>query len=85
MPYINAEENQDSESLHTELLSEYETLNIQDKLNDTKETVLLRQTLLEDYNYKSSDSQLINSYQFKDEESDSDEAKVKLLTYGRLV
>lgn len=85
MSYINKEENQNLESLHAELLSEYETLNIQDKLNDTEETVLLRQALLEDYNYKSSDSQLISSYEFKDEESDSDEAKVKLLTYGRLV
>lgn len=73
MSDINTEEIQKLGTLRTELLSEYETLNIQDKSNDTEESVLLRQALLEDYNYKSNDSQLINSYKFKDEESDSEE------------
>lgn len=83
MSDINTEEIQKLESLRAELLSEYETLNIQDKSNDTEESVLLRQALLEDYNYKSNDSQLINSYKFKDEESDSEQTESKTLTYGR--
>ena len=83
MSDTNKEEIQRLKSLCTELLSEYEALNILDKSNDTEESVLLKQSLLEDYNYKSDDSQLINSYKFKDEELDSEETEVKTLIYGR--
>lgn len=74
-----------NKSLRVELLSEYEILNSLDKVSNTEEAVLLRQVLIEDYNYTSDDSQLINVYKFKDEEFDSEGIAVKTLTEGRHV
>ena len=83
MPDINKEEIQKLESLRAELLLEYKASNVQDELNETEKEILLRQALLENYDCESYGSQLIRSYKFKDEESDSEETKVKTLTGGR--
>ena len=80
------EEIRDLKNLRAELLAEYEKTeqNVdQSTANEEAEAILLRQSLIEDYEASERD-QTSEKKNYVDEESDNDEdAPVKVLTRGR--
>lgn len=80
------EEIRDLKNLRAELLAEYEKTeqNVdQSTANEEAEAILLRQSLIEDYEASERD-QTSEKNNYVDEESDNDEdAPVKVLTRGR--
>lgn len=82
MSDFNRDEIQELKNLRAELLSEYdEGLN---EVSNAEEALLLRQNILEEYNYaKESSPELSNSYNYEDDDSESSSAPVKTLTDER--